>query len=108
MAQRLRVGIIGLGRRWQRYQPALMALRGLFEVVAVCDPHPGRAEQAARSVGCPAADGPTDLLERDEVQAALLLDPPWYGLWPVEQACRVGKPVFCAAPLGGDDAFADG
>ena len=57
MAQRLRVGVIGLGRRWLRYQPALLSLRQQVEVVAVCDPHPGRTEQAARSVGCTTADG---------------------------------------------------
>jgi predicted dehydrogenase len=28
------------------------------------------------------------------------LDRQWFGLWPLEQACRVRKPVFCAvAPL---------
>ncbi len=107
MPNRLRVGILGLGRRWQRYRQALGTLRGLLEPVAVCDPRPGRAEQAARELGCPVAEGPVTLLERDEVQAVLVFDAPWYGLWPLEQACRVGKPVFCAASLTRDDACAD-
>src|SRR5262249_17480970 len=41
------------------------------------------------------------------VEAVLLLDPQWYRLWPVESACRQGKPVFCAADLDLDDAHAD-
>src|SRR5262249_4227632 len=33
-----------------------------------------------------------------EVEALLLLDPPWYGLWPLRLASRLGKPVlFCPA-----------
>ncbi len=36
-----------------------------------------------------------------------MFDAPWYGLWPLEHACAVGKPIFCAASLARDDAFAD-
>jgi predicted dehydrogenase len=103
----LRVGILGLGRRWRRYRLALGALSEQIEAVAVCDPRPGRAVQAARELGCPIAEGPVALLERDEVQALLVLDTPWYGLWPIEQACAFGKPVLCAASLARDDAHAD-
>jgi predicted dehydrogenase len=48
-----------------------------------------------------------DLLERDDVDAALLLGRQWFGLWPLEHACRVGKPVLCAVPLTADEAHAD-
>ncbi len=107
MPPRLRVGIIGLGRRWRRCRPALHDLRNRLTVRAVCDQRPARAEQAAREFRCAAAAGPTDLLDRDDVEAILLLDAPWFGLWPIEQAARVGKPVFCAVPLSCDDAHAD-
>jgi predicted dehydrogenase len=107
MPARVGVGIIGLGRRWRRYRPALAALRDRLAVRAVCDQRPIRAERAARELGCHAAAGPTDLLDRDDVDAALLLDAQWFGLWPVEQAARVGKPVFCAVPISRDDAHAD-
>jgi predicted dehydrogenase len=98
------VGVIGLGRRWQRYQPALAALHPRLEVRAVCDQVPALAEQTARQIGCAAAAGPLDLLERDDVQAVLLLDRQWYGLWPLELAARLGKPVFCAPSLHTDEA----
>ena len=107
MPLRLRIGVIGLGRRWRRFRPALDALRGRVLVRALCDQRPARAERAARELGCAAAAGPTDLLDRDDVEAALLLDAQWFGLWPLEQAARLGKPVLCAVPLSTDDAHAD-
>ncbi len=104
----LNVAVLGLGRRWRRrYEPALLALRNRFHIQAVCDPGQERADAEARRLGCAAAAGPTELLERDDVEALLLLDAPWYRLWPLELACRLGKPVFCAAPLELDDEHAD-
>jgi predicted dehydrogenase len=96
------LGIIGLGRRWRRCRPSLTRLHERFEIRAVCDPVARRAEAEARRLGCAAAAGPADLLGRDEVEAVLLLGRPWYGLWPLEYACAVGKPVFCAVPLAQD------
>jgi predicted dehydrogenase len=107
MAKRLRVGVIGLGRRWRRYRRALAALRGRVEVRAVCDQVAWRAEMVARQARCDMAAGPEDLLGREDVDAVLLLDEQWFGLWPLERACRAGKPVFCAVPLDGDEDHAD-
>jgi predicted dehydrogenase len=107
MMRRLRVGIIGLGRRWRRYRPALLRLGGRFAVRAVCDQVARRAEVEAKGLGCAAAAGPGDLVERADVDAVLLLGRQWYGLWPVERACAAGKAVFCAAPVAGEDAHAD-
>jgi predicted dehydrogenase len=108
MPLRLRVGIIGLGRTWQCYRPVLHGLREAFDVRCVFDQRPQRAEKVARHLGCSLAAGAVDLLERPEVEALLLLDAPWFGLWPVAQACRLDKPVFCASSLLQDDAHADG
>jgi predicted dehydrogenase len=65
-----------------------------------------RAQREANLWGCTAA-APTELLERDDVDAVLVLDPGWYRLWPVDAATRLGKPVFCAASLAADEAHAD-
>jgi predicted dehydrogenase len=93
----VRVGVIGLGRRWrQRYRPALRSLRDRFLVQAVCDQVPRRALAEARRQGCAAAAGPAALLETD-IEAVLLLETQWFGLWPVERACDLGKPVLCCA-----------
>jgi predicted dehydrogenase len=51
--------------------------------------------------------GPADLIDRADVDAVLVLDPQWFGLWPIEHACRRGRPVFCAASLLEDEAHAD-
>src|SRR5260370_17264838 len=105
-SQRLRVGIIGLGRAWQCYRSALHGLREIFDVRCVFDQRPQRTESVARHLGCNLAAGIMDLLERPEVEALLLLDAPWFGLWPVAQACRLGKPVFFAPSLVHDHAHA--
>src|SRR5579885_746360 len=108
MGQRLRVGIIGLGRRWRRrYAPALRALSEWFEVAAVCDQIAQQAAAEAARLRCPAAAGPSELIERDDVQAVLLLDLGWQRLWPVERAAGAGKPVFCLPTLEDDEANAD-
>jgi predicted dehydrogenase len=107
MAARLRVGIIGLGRSWRRhYRPALAALSDRYQVRAVTDPCPLRAATAARELGCAAAPGVLDLLE-GELDAVLLLGRPWYRLWPLEQACRLGRPIYCGTSLAEDEACAD-
>jgi predicted dehydrogenase len=99
MPTRLRVGIIGLGRRWRQYLPALTGLRRNLEVIGVCDQVADAAERTARRLGCVPAAGVVDLLERDDVNAVVLLDRQWYGLWPLQLACRVGKPAFCGPSL---------
>jgi predicted dehydrogenase len=68
-------------------------------VRAVWDEVAWRAEAEAKRLGCAAAAGPVDLLERTGVDAVLLLDEQWFGLWPLERACQAGKPVLCAAGL---------
>jgi predicted dehydrogenase len=96
--RRLGIGVLGLGRRWQsRYLPALRAMRDRFTVRAVADPVAVCTDEEARKLDCDAMAGPTELFENPSVEAVLLLDEAWYGLWPIEAACRVGKPVFCAA-----------
>jgi predicted dehydrogenase len=102
-----KVGIIGLGRRWQRYRSALLLLRREFKVRAVYDPISHRAVAAAKLFSCDAAGGCSDLLERDDVEAVLLLDHRWFGLWPLQRACALGKAVFCTVPLAADDADAE-
>jgi predicted dehydrogenase len=107
MAERLRVGVIGLGRRWRvHYRPALLALHNRFAVRAVTDPCARRAAAAAREFGCIPAPGVLSLLESD-LDAVLLLGRPWYRLWPLGQACRLGRPVYLGASLADDDAHAD-
>lgn len=108
MGFRLKVGVVGLGRRWRaHYRPALHALRDRFRVRAVCDPKFRRAREEARVLGCAAFAGPVALFESQPLDAVLLLDTGWHRLWPLEAACRFGRPVFCARPLEADEARAE-
>lgn len=100
MTKPVRVGVIGLGRRWRkRYKPALLALRKLFRIQALYDSVQYQADQEAKLLDCEAAAGPTQMLESEEIDALLLLDAQWFGWWPVQAACRYRKPVFCAGSL---------
>jgi predicted dehydrogenase len=103
----LGVGVIGLGPRWRRYRPALQRLAQHFVIRALCDQVPRRAEREARQLGCVAAVGPTELLEHPQVDVLLLLDAQWFRLWPVELACRLGKPVFSCVSWEIDAGHAD-
>lgn len=92
----LRIGVIGLGRRWRRrYGPALRQLPDCFRVRAVYDQVRHRAEREARALRCEAHAAVTALLERDDLDAFLLADPQWFGDWPIADAGRVAKPVYC-------------
>jgi predicted dehydrogenase len=108
MEKALRIGIIGLGCRWQkRYKRALLGLSTSFTIRAVYDQVQERAAREAKRLRCDAAAGPSQLLEREDVEAVLLLDQQWFGLWPLEQACQLGKPVLCCCSPATDDAHAE-
>src|SRR3989442_4063408 len=100
--------MIGVGPRYlKRYKPALLRRPERFGIRAVCDQVQQRAAGEAKQLGCAAAAGPAEMLERADVEALLLLDPQWYRLWPLELACQYKKAVFCCDMLERDDAHAD-
>ena len=108
MSSPLQVGIIGLGPRYQkRYKTALLRRADRFAVRAVCDQVQQRALGEAKQLGCAAVAGPTEMFERADVEALLLLDLQWYRLWPLELVCRYKKPVYCCDMLARDNAYAD-
>jgi hypothetical protein len=107
MAARLGMGVIGLGRRWPRYRQALAALGREVRITAVHDPALARAGMEAQQLGCDCAGGVIELLERDDVEAVLLVGGSWFGLWPLAQAGRLGKPVLCSGSLVSEDDHAD-
>ncbi len=93
----LNVGLIGLGPEWEhRFRPALAKLSPRMRVRCVHAPIASRAEQAASDLRCDVAHGLVSLIERDDVQALLVLDTAWYKSAPAQFACRAGKPAFLA------------
>src|SRR4051812_31383214 len=99
---RLRVGVVGLGRLWEaRHKPAPAKMPDRFTVVAVYDQVARRAEIEAVQLSCEPVDGLIALIDRPDVDVVYLLTPQWFGLHPIEVACSLGKPVYCALPLAG-------
>jgi predicted dehydrogenase len=97
---KIRVGLIGLGDVWQvRHAPALRALGDRFEVRVVCDPVRHRAEQAAAEFHAEAVDGYHVLVQREDVDAVLVLSPQWFRALPILAACESGKAIYCAVGL---------
>jgi predicted dehydrogenase len=96
-AKMLNVGLIGLGPEWEcRYWPALAKLQNRMKVRCVCTPVITHAAQVSAELGCDVAPGLMALIEREDVQALLLLDPAWYMAVPLQFACHAGKPAFLA------------
>ena len=97
---KLRIGIVGLGKAWEtRHGPALRALSDRYDVRAICEPVAHRAEQVAREFNATPVDGFRALLDRDDVDAVLLLSAEWFGSLPILAACESGKDVYCGAAL---------
>jgi predicted dehydrogenase len=104
---KLHIGIIGLGPWWEtRYRPALTALADRFEVRAVYSQVALLAEKAAKRFGLSASDGFRAVIDRDDIDAVLVLSCRWHGLLPVFAACDAGKAVFCTADMPVDLAGA--
>ncbi len=102
-SNRIRLGIVGLGRVWEtRHKPALTRMKDRFQVTAVYDQVARRAEIEANAIGARALDGLTALVEQPNVDAVAILAPQWFGSQPIELAARSGKPVYCGLPLVDD------
>jgi predicted dehydrogenase len=68
-------------------------------VRVVCDEVAHRAELIASEFGAAAVDGFRALVEREDIDAVLVLSTGWYGSLPVLAACEAGKAVYYAAGL---------
>ncbi len=98
----LRIGVIGLGRLWaSRHRPALERLRDRCRVTALYDQVAQRAKVEAKRLGCLVSEGLNPLVDRDDVDAIYLLEPQWFGAYPIQLAAERGKPVYCVPPLFG-------
>lgn len=97
---KLRVGLIGLGDSWQlTHRPALKALSDKFEVCAICCEVADRSKSTADEFGAVAIDGFRAMIEREDIDAVLVLAPDWVGPLPIIAACEAGKAVYTAAAL---------
>ncbi len=80
---RLRLGLIGQGADWiTRYQPSLRLMVDRFEVKAAYSSVMTLAQQMARDFSATCEDSFRSLIQREDIDAVLILESDWYGLAP--------------------------
>jgi len=106
---RLRVGMIGVGKQGQHH----CGILGNFneaQIVAICDVDTMSRDQAAKKVTDihKRRKKPTDIdlyndyrkvLERDDIDAVVITTPDHWHELPVIDACKAGKDIYCEKPL---------
>ncbi len=91
------LGLIGLGNWWEsRFRPALAKLESRLKVVAIYDNVLVRADQTSREIGAKSMAGATDLIDRSDIQAIMILDAGWPGANLLRLVCERRKPVLWA------------
>jgi predicted dehydrogenase len=94
---KIAIGLVGAGPVWdQRYREVVSRLSDRIAVRAVVDSVLSRAQHVAAELNAEAVGGLTALFERPEIQGILVLDPAWFGVFPLRLGCRFHKPVFLA------------
>lgn len=97
--ERIRVGMIGIGRQGRGLMDNVMS-ESDAEVVALCDVYEPNLEFASSQVK--EADTYTDfrkVLDRDDIDAVVIATPDhWHGLNTI-MACQAGKDVYVEKPL---------
>lgn len=101
----VRVALVGLGGHGRTIRDATGAA-GNLEVVAVYDPNDAEASAAADQFGCPAAPSYGALLERDDLEAVVLVTPNHVHRAQAEAAFARGLHVFVEKPIA--NTVADG
>jgi predicted dehydrogenase len=95
--EKIAIGLVGAGPVWdQRYREVVSRLSDRIAVRAVVDSVLSRAQHVAAELNAEVIGGLTALFERPEIQGILVLDPAWYGVFPLRLGCRYHKPIFLA------------
>lgn len=101
MANKLRVGIAGLGVG-RAHASAFAHLNEYFELTGFCDLDETKARQLAEIYHAPAATPRfEDLLKRDDIDVVDICTPSSYHFEQVMAALEAGKHVICEKPLVG-------
>jgi predicted dehydrogenase len=98
MTADLRLGMIGAGWIAERHLQSLAELQGAC-VAAVTDLDRGRAEHIAATVGAAVHDDWRAMLDREQLDAVMVLTPPLAHREPLEAAVERGLPVYLEKPV---------
>jgi predicted dehydrogenase len=95
---RIRVGMIGMGRRSSELLRDFVAAPNT-QVVAVCDAYRLLLDRAHAAVpGSAAYDDFRRILDRDDIDAVVIVTPDHWHAIPTVMACAAGKDVFVEKP----------
>lgn len=105
--RRLRIVVVGTGRRGQAYLATLRGLTDLFDLVAVCDLDLPLAQQAAARAGCAVFQDVRVCLEKSAPDAVVIVTPGETHHLVAQIAARCGLPMLIETPLAPTRAMMD-
>lgn len=106
--QRVRVGMIGCGSIAEgAHLPAVAALPGLVQLVAVADVRESAAKAAAAPFGADVYTDYRKLLQRDDIEMVIITTPEFLHREQVVAAAIAGKQILCEKPMAPTLADAD-
>src|SRR5581483_8782546 len=104
---RLRIGVIGAGRRGSEHISSVLAIPELYDLVAICDLMPEVAERAAARADARAYASPREMLAQEQLDAVVITTPRETHHLLVELAAQFGAHMFVEAPLASTRAMMD-
>jgi predicted dehydrogenase len=97
---RIRLGIVGAGRRAQQHLATLRDLTDLYEIVAICDANSMVAQRVAAELECDAYNDARTCLANARLDALLIVTPPEVHHLVATVAARAGVPMLIETTLG--------
>ncbi len=108
MANTIKVGLIGCGNISNAHLNAYQSMPDRFEVTAVCDIVPAKAQQSALKFGIPrVVENITELCNLNDLDVIDITAPPYVHTPFALQGLAAGKDVFVEKPAGGSLAEID-
>jgi predicted dehydrogenase len=97
--RRLRLGLVGAGRRAQAHVQSILALDDRFELVAVCDINPAAAQAIAARTGASAHGDVDEFFRAGRLEAVDIVTPPDAHHVIAKAAADYGVPMLIETPI---------
>ncbi len=106
MDNKIKIGVIGVGMAWDKlHYPALTKLSDKYEIGAVCNKSPDKAENFAKSINLSPENVYTDykeLLERGDIDAVFSMVPISENYEVAKDVLEAGKNLLAEKPIAAD------